>query len=171
MSEMICKAALHEIKAVFAKYNLGGFVHVASPEHAMYELLVEPTWSMAKLRGHGTNGASIHFKLRANDIDRASQTAHLLLSTRDTCAYMARALDSFDAMLRQCTQVDHKPFTPGVNTSSERKCPHCDSTVIEWRECTTDCQDCSCHIAPPCSHCTDGHNKYRCQSCGEVFDE
>ena len=106
----ILKAAMHEISRVFEKYDIGGFVNLASPTHGEYGLFIEPSWSAARfIKDSEGKTKAIHFKLRKGEYEKASQTGHLLLSTMDMCGMVALQMGDLKKQLEQVTKVEHIP--------------------------------------------------------------
>lgn len=58
----------------------------------------------------------------------------------------------------------------GFQIVKDVKCDECGSLLVEKIDCPMSCSGCSCHLNPPCSHCTEGHKKIKCQKCGNIQD-
>lgn len=100
------RKAMKEIKKIINKYDVGGLVILASQSHGEYKLFIEPSWSVVNFEG--TDNDRIRFR-SAREIDNeASETAHMLFSTRDLCGKMFLTLDSVYKQLSEHCEIDHK---------------------------------------------------------------
>lgn len=57
-----------------------------------------------------------------------------------------------------------------INWDGASKCPSCDKGYLEIDDSHLEDRGCSCHIAPPCSACTDKGRFLVCNECGERVD-
>lgn len=98
---------MKEIEEIFKKYDIGGFVHLASRKSASFRLFLEPTWSVLEWK----DKTKLKVDPEKNITDELDASAHLLFSTSDTCGRIHEGLESVKYQLAEHFEIQHdNPF-------------------------------------------------------------
>lgn len=85
--------ALQEVRAVFAKYQCGGFATLSNRTHSIYSCFL-PDWSAMR----PTNNESM-LRLAVKDLKDVEDTLHFLIETKRACHSMIEGVEKFESQL------------------------------------------------------------------------
>lgn len=114
MADPKLKEAMAEIKAVFKKHDIGGFITLVSESHAEFRYVLEPSWSVMHLNQQGR----FHFKSILADFNNEKDqhkatelSVHLICQIRDLNAQSFRNMQTVLEMLEDHIEINHTPFS------------------------------------------------------------
>ena len=108
------RAAMHDIRLILARYDVGGCVVLGSRTHNEFADM-QPGWSTVRAGSEGT----LQIKLSEADRDIAEASVGYVLAMRDMLAmfsreYRRRAEAVIGILKRHGVDVYHEPFCDGI---------------------------------------------------------
>lgn len=113
MADPKLKEAMAEIKAIFKKHDIGGFVTLVSETHGEFRYELEPSWSVMHLSPQGQfrfKSILADFK-NEQDKHRATElSVHLICQIRDLNVQSFRNMQTILEMLEGHMEINHTPY-------------------------------------------------------------
>jgi hypothetical protein len=103
------RAAMDDIEKVLKKYDIGGFVSLASRTHGEFKMFIEtPSWSNARFM---KEGKAIHVRLHSkSDHANTEDTVAMLDNIQKMSALAFQQADGIVKMIEKHVKVERTPM-------------------------------------------------------------